>query len=82
MADLRLTTKQRNKIKRALKALDDVRIELQQENPDYYISWYLEDCGNFLLLENHAHDDSMNHYAQHHVVIEGFHLDEAGGGGW
>lgn len=82
MASITLTTKQKRKIQRALKALDEVRVELQRENPDNYINWYLEDCGNFLLLEKQSHTEDFNLSARHDAVIEHFNLEEASGGGW
>lgn len=56
MADIELTSKQHNKIKRAVKALNDVRDELQLENPDHDLMWYLEDCANLNLMEGESHE--------------------------
>ena len=80
MADIALSPAQRRKIKRAVTALNEVRLELQTDNPDYDINWYLEDTSNLNLMEesSHGHDGSP----QHDKVIESFYLDNAGGGGW
>lgn len=80
MADVELTPAQKRKIKRAVAALNDVRQELQQENPDYYINWYLEDTGNLNLMEADSHDRDGG--ARHDKVIEHFGLDNSSGGGW
>lgn len=80
MADVELTPAQKRKIKRAIAALNDVRQELQQENPDHYINWYLEDSGNLNLMEADSHDRDGD--PQHDKVIEHFCLDNSGGGGW
>lgn len=80
MSQIDLTTKQRNKIKRAIKALNDVRAELEVENPDNYLNWYLEDNNNLNLMEDHSHTDGE--VANYDAVIGCFNLDSAGGGGW
>lgn len=80
MADVELTPAQKRKIKRAIAALNDVRLELQKENPDYYINWYLEDTGNLNLMEADSHDRDGS--ARHDKVIEHFCLDDSSGGGW
>ncbi|MGL4355145.1 MULTISPECIES: hypothetical protein [Aeromonas] len=80
MADVELTPAQKRKIKRAIAALNDVRRELQQENPDYYINWYLEDNDSLNLMEGDSHDRHGD--AQQDKVIEHFCLDNSGGGGW
>lgn len=82
MASITLTTKQKRKIKRAIEALNDVRVELQQENPDNYINWYLEDCGNLILMAEETHNDDLNQSANYDAAIEVFHLEQASGGGW
>ncbi|WP_421193853.1 hypothetical protein [Aeromonas jandaei] len=80
MADVELTPAQKRKIKRAVAALNDVRQELQQENPDYNINWYLEDTGNLNLMEADSHDRDGS--ARYDKVIEIFGLDNSSGGGW
>jgi len=60
VSDIELTIKQHRKIKNAVKALNDVRDELQRENPDYYLNWYLEDGDNLNLMEGDSHDTSFN----------------------
>jgi len=78
MSDIKLTAAQKRKINTAVNSLNKVRAELQRGNPDYYINWYLEDCGNLNLLENDSHDGAANQ----EVVIETFDLDHSAGGGW
>jgi len=80
MSDIELTAKQHNKIKRAVKALNDVRAEVQQENPDNDINWYLEDTANFNLMSGLTHDDQYN--ALPNNIIEVYDLHEASGGAW
>lgn len=80
MADVELNPAQKRKIKRAIAALNDVRLELQQENPDHYINWYLEDNDNLNLMEADSHDGDG--HPQHDKVIDSFCLDNSGGGGW
>lgn len=80
MADIELTNAQRRKIKRAVAALNDVRMEVQQENPEHNINWYLEDTSNFNLMEGDSHDCDGD--SRQDRVIENFYLDSASGGGW
>jgi len=81
MSEIELTIKQSRKIARACKALDDVRKEVKKENPDFYINWYLEDCGNMYLMEDESHD-GMTGRARHDRVIELFSIPNSSGGGW
>ncbi len=83
MVDIKLTPAQKRKINSAVKALNKVRSDLQRENPEYYINWYLEDCGNLNLLEGDSHDlaDTYGAASQNNI-IETFDLDHSGGGGW
>ena len=81
MADTELTTKQSGKIRRAVKALNDVRRELQNDNPDKDIQWYLEGSDNLNLMEGESHSDRFN-TANQDAVIELFQLDCSSGGGW
>lgn len=79
MAQIELTSSQYRKIERAVKALNDVRSEIQKQNPSMAINWYLEAQGNLNLMEDKSHvDDSPNHDA----VIDLFYLDNSSGGGW
>ena len=81
MAKIKLTIKQRNKIKRAVKSLNEVLDEIQVDNPDKYINWYLEDTANFNLMEGDSHTgDSQSPNTD--AVIECFDLELASGGGW
>lgn len=80
MADVELTPAQKRKIKRAIAALNDVRREVQRDNPDHYINWYLESGGNLNLMEADSHDRGGS--PQHDKVIDSFCLDNSGGGGW
>lgn len=83
MSDIKLTAAQKRKINTAVNSLNKVRAELQKDNPDYYINWYLEDCGNLNLLENNSHDLADTYgAANQEVVIETFDLDHSSGGGW
>ena len=79
MAQIELTSSQYRKIERAVKALNDARSEIQKQNPNMNINWYLEAQGNLNLMEDKSHvDDSPNHDA----VIDLFYLDSSSGGGW
>ena len=80
MSDIELTTKQRNKIIRCVKGLNDVLAELQKENPDNYINWYIEDSDNLNLMKDMPHDESC--IAKPQNTIELFNLDCSSGGGW
>lgn len=80
MAKIKLTPKQRAKIKRAVKALNDVREELASDNPDQYLHWFLEDINNLNLMEDDSHDEHL--HPNQDAVIELFELDMASGGGW
>lgn len=80
MSDIQLTQKQKLKIKKAIQSLNDVRKEVQTKNPDNDINWYLEDCGNFNLMDNQSHDNEGN--PRKDRVINSFDLDESSGGGW
>lgn len=80
---IELTTKQRSKIKRAVKALNDARKEIELDNAGSDINWFLEDCGNLNLMNGNTHDlGNNNGSANYGNVIEVFDLDNAGGGGW
>lgn len=80
MSELSLTRKQHNKIKRAVKALNDVRKELQVDNSDYDINWYLEDCGNLCIMEGESHDDKGE--TRQDRIISIYDLEYSSGGGW
>ena len=57
-----------------------MRQEVQRANPGNDINWYLEDCGNFHLMENETHDDDGD--ARKDRVITHDSLEESSGGGW
>ncbi|MBE8233292.1 MAG: hypothetical protein HAW67_06105 [Endozoicomonadaceae bacterium] len=80
MANIVLTEKQKLKITKAVKALNQVRNELQSTNPDNDINWYLEDCGNLHLMEDLSHDEKGN--ARQDRVIFHISLIQSSGGGW
>jgi hypothetical protein len=80
MAKVKITARQKAKIQKAVEALNDVRADIQSKNPDHDINWYLEDCGNFNLMENPSHDE--NHKARQDRVILHSQLEESSGGGW
>lgn len=83
MADIELSKAQKRKITSAVKALNKVRAELQRENPDYDINWYLEDSGNLNLLEGAPHNLEDTYGAGLQVnVIDTFNLEDSSGGGW
>jgi hypothetical protein len=83
VSDIELTSKQHRKIKNAVKALNDVRAELQKENPDTHINWYLESSDNLNLMDGDSHDTSFNDGNQlYDNVIELYDLKCASGGGW
>lgn len=75
-----LAPAQSRKISAAVAALNEVRHQLQLENPTCNINWYLEDCDNLILMSGDSHDESGK--ARHDRVIEVFTLDNATGGGW
>lgn len=81
MAELCLTTKQRNKIKRALKSLEEVRKEIEQDTEDKVMG-YLEDCGNLNLMDGQSHTEGYGSCARRGAVIECFTFLESSGGGW
>lgn len=81
MSDIEITAKQRNKIKRCIKGLNDVRREIQNENPSIDINWYLEDNDNFNLMGGESHS-GVEASANQSNVIEWFNLERASGGGW
>ena len=78
---IELTSKQRNKIKRAVKALNDVRRELENENGDCDVQWYLEDNDNLNLMSGNSHDGNGSASRQDRV-IDTFYLESSSGGGW
>lgn len=80
MDDIELTNAQRRKIKRAVAALNDVRSEVQRDNPEHNINWYLEDTANLNLMAGDSHD--RDGASRQDRVIESFSLDSASGGGW
>ncbi|EKP0311728.1 hypothetical protein JE959_001754 [Aeromonas veronii] len=80
MAKTVLTIAQKNKIEMAVAALNEVTKELQEQNPDCYINWYLEDNDNLNLMEEDSHGDDGA--AQKNKVIELFSLDNSSGGNW
>jgi ferric iron reductase protein FhuF len=83
MSDIELTPKQSAKIRRALKALDDVRKELQSENRASFINWYLEGQGNLNLLSDTSHDLNLTQGGQNHdAIIDSFDFKMSSGGGW
>ncbi len=82
MADIELTLAQKRKINSAVRALNKVRSDLQRENPEYYINWYLEDCGNLNLLEGDSHNVEDLGFTVKDNIIEAFDLEDSSGGGW
>jgi hypothetical protein len=84
MAEINLTKAQKDKITKAIKALNDVRKELQKQNPDKDINWYLEDSDNLNLMEEESHKESGGNgfNANYDAIIHTFNLDNSSGGGW
>lgn len=81
MSYIELTTKQYNKIKRCIKGLNDVLDELQKENPDRHMNWYLEASNNLNLMEGESHSGQQT-TANYHNVVNCFYLNKSSGGGW
>ena len=85
MTSIKLTSSQRAKIKRAVKALNDVRADVERTNetePEG-IHWYLEDAGNLNLMDGMSHDsDKYGEPSRQHAVIDVFDLEKSSGGGW
>ncbi|MEZ9709384.1 hypothetical protein AB4254_11950 [Vibrio breoganii] len=79
MTEITLSSKQCAKIKRALKALEEVRKEVDLES-DEAVRWYLEDSGNLNLMTGDSHDDSGS--PNFDAVIEHFEFPESTGGAW
>ena len=79
--ELYLSTKQKNKVKRAIKALEEVRMELDNQSENR-VNWHLEDNDNLNLIDGQSHDDSNQARANMGMVICGFTLPHASGGGW
>lgn len=82
MSDIELTAKQRAKIKRCLKGLEQVRVEIQKANPNEIVHWYLEDTANLNLMCGHTHEDKWPQRAIQENIIEQFDMPESSGGGW
>lgn len=76
---MELTQKQRNKIKRALKALEDVRSEVGSKS-DNQVMWYIESGGDFNLMNGDSHDERGD--SSHENIIESFYLPNYDCGGW
>lgn len=86
MNTIEITPKQRAKIKRALKALEDVRNEISTApnntvNSDEGINWYFEDGGNLILMNGPSHS-GLTATSQHDNAIETFDFPKSSGGGW
>lgn len=83
MSELTLTKAQLKKIKAAIKSLNDVRQELQDENPDFDINWYLEDSNNLNLMECNSHNmGSWRGEPMQGGIMHTFYLHKSSGGGW
>ena len=83
--DIVLTKKQINKVKRALKALEEVRHEVESEieSPEFNrVNWYLEDSCNLCLMDGESHTDERNGNARQDFAIHRFDFTNASGGGW
>lgn len=81
MSEVNLTKNQKSRIQRAIKSLNDVAKELQQENQDNDINWYLDDNDNLHLMGHSSHSGN-NSAANYDAVIATFNLERASGGGW
>ena len=82
MSDVSLSKKQVARIKRLVTGLNNVRKEIQLENPDHCINWYLEDCGNLNLLKGESHSGGYGAEALYENVLLTVDLEESAGGGW
>lgn len=88
MSNVELTNKQYNEIKRAIKSLNDVRKEIQTDNPDYDISWYVENGGSVHLMSGDSHSHiSLGDYetitnSNYDNIIDTFTLLRSECGGW
>ena len=82
MSDIELTSKQYNKASRAVKALNDVRKEVERENEtdDNGITWYLASGGSLHLLNGLSHD--KNEQKRPDRIIDTFYIDNADNGDW
>ena len=80
VTNITLTAKQRNKIQRAVNALEAVRLEVSEQNDGHIINWYLEDTANLCLMDGWPHDDSLRQLQG--MVINVFDLPMASGGAW
>ncbi len=78
---IELTTKQRSKARRALKALMDIRDEVQEANPDNEVFWYYEGDGNFHLMDGPTHL-GMDGIPNFDGIIETIPVIHFDGGGW
>lgn len=75
-----LTDKQRQRIEFAVKMLNEVRQELDRENPGHNVNWYLEDSSNLNLMDGDSHDDAQR--PMRNRIIGSFIFWNASGGGW
>ena len=82
MTEVELTSKQQAKIKRAIKALNDVRKEIELENKESDIGWYLEGSGSLHLTNGETHDWKNEAEPLQESILASFELDKSGGGGW
>ena len=83
-----LTKKQKNKINRALMALEEVRSEVSEYWEDERtgdITWYLEDTASLYLMDGDSHgnaDNAYSHISRRDYSIDSFLFFHASGGGW
>ena len=77
--ELTLTIKQSNKVKRALKALEEVRGEIDGLSENDVI-WYFEAEGSIYLMDGDTHDSAES--ANHSMIIGSWSLPNYDCGGW
>lgn len=77
-----LSTKQARRIRKALKSLEEVRLEVSQEYTpmDGGINWYVEDNWNLTMMNGESHDRSGK--SKQENIIERFDFKYASGGGF
>ena len=81
LTTVELTTKQSNKVKRAMKALDDVWEEVAKENPDLpELHWYVEAEGSLNLMSEYSND--MKYGGGYDHIIENWNFRHLDCGGW
>lgn len=74
-----ITAKQKAKIKRAIKSLNDAILEIRGDHPE--ANYYLEDSGNLHIMPRDAHDDDTGRDRQDESMLL-LNLYFSSGGAW